>query len=302
MKLQPLRAPLRAPLRSPGYLYIFVAACLWGTNGTAQALAPDGARPLIIGTLRIAVGGLALLAVAVARRSLGGGKRWPLWPTLAAALSMAAYQLFFFAGVERTGVAIGTIVGIGSTPILAGPIGYLVRGERPGRRWAFATGLGILGCSLLILVGRSIQIDLLGIFLATCAGGSYAVFTAASKGLIEEHPPEAVMAVAFCLGALFVLPLLLTSDLGWLAQPRGYLVVLHLGVISAALAYTLFARGLRSVPVATAATLTLAEPLTAGLLGFLFLREPLTSSAALGVLLIFAGLVVLSTNPTYVAP
>jgi drug/metabolite transporter, DME family len=285
------------PLREPGYWYILIAACLWGTNGTAQALAPEGASPLVIGVLRITVGGLVLLAIAAMRRSLGGGKRWPLWPTLAAALSMAAYQLFFFAGVERTGVAIGTIVGIGSTPILAGPIGYLVRGERPDRRWAVATALGILGCSLLILVGRSIQIDLLGIFLATCAGGSYAVFTTASKGLIEEHPPEAVMAVAFCLGALFVLPLLFTGDLGWLVQPRGYLVIFHLGVVTAALGYTLFARGLRTVLVATAATLTLAEPLTAGLLGFIYLREPLTFSAALGILFIFAGLVVLSFSP-----
>jgi DME family drug/metabolite transporter len=82
---------------------------------------------------------------------------------------------------------------------------------------------------------------LLGIFLAVCAGGSYAVFTTVSKGLIEEHAPEAVMAVTFCLGACFVLPLLISADLHWLAQPAGFLVILHLGVITAALAYTLFA-------------------------------------------------------------
>jgi len=283
-------------MKNRGYWLVLMAACLWGTNGTVQALAPEGAQPLAIGALRIGLGGLALLAVAAVRGSLRDSKKWAFWPTLAAALSMAAYQLFFFAGVERTGVAVGTIVGIGSTPILAGPIGLIVRGERPSRRWFIATVLGILGCGLLILVGKSIQLDLLGIFLATLAGASYAVFATASKGLIEQHATEAVMAVTFCLGAIFVLPLLFIYDLSWLRQPGGALAVLHLGLVTAALGYLLFGCGLRLVPVATAATLTLAEPLTAGLLGVLVLREKLTLPALLGILLIFAGLVVLSTG------
>lgn len=286
-------------MRNRGYWFIFLAACLWGTNGTAQALAPKAAQPIIIGTLRIAVGGLTLLAIAGLRGKLRDGERWLFWPTLIGALSMAAYQLFFFAGVERTGVAVGTIVGIGSTPIFAGPIGYLVRGERPSRRWMAATLLGIAGSALLVIVGESIQLDVLGILLAACAGGSYAVFATASKSLLDKHAPEAVMAVTFSLGALFVLPLLLGAELSWLAEANGSLVVLHLGVVTAALAYILFAYGLRLVKVATAATLTLAEPLTAGLLGFFFLREALTLPALLGVLLIFAGLVVLSTEPAH---
>jgi DME family drug/metabolite transporter len=217
---------------------------------------------------------------------------------------MAAYQMFFFAGVARTGVAVGTIVGIGSTPILAGPIGFLVRGERPNRRWALATVMGIVGCTLLIAAGEKIHIDLLGIFLAICAGGSYAIFTTVSKGLLEEHAPETVMAVTFCLGACFVLPLLITANLHWLTQPAGFLVILHLGVITAGLGYTLFARGLRLVPVATAASLTLGEPLTAGLLGVLFLHEDLSILAGFGILLIFAGLVFLTTEKLqpYLAP
>ncbi len=292
-------------MKSRGYWLVLLAACLWGTNGTAQTLAPTGAQPIIIGTLRIALGGLTLLSIAAWRGALRDGKRWPFWPTLLGALSMAAYQMFFFAGVARTGVAIGTIVGIGSTPILAGPIGFLVRGERPSRCWVIATFLGIIGCVLLITAGEKIHIDLLGIFLAICAGGSYAVFTTVSKGLLDDHAPEAVMAVTFCLGALFVLPLLVTADLRWLSQPAGYLVILHLGVITAGFAYTLFARGLRLVPVATAASLTLGEPLTAGLLGVVFLHEALSALAVVGIGLIFIGLVILTSEklqPSFAPP
>ncbi len=287
---------MNGSMKYQGYWLVLLAACLWGTNGTAQALAPPGAQPIIIGTLRIAVGGLTLLAIAVIRGRLRDGKPWPFWPTISGAVSMAAYQLFFFAGVARAGVAVGTIVGIGSTPILAGLIGFIMRGEHPSRRWAIATLLGIIGCGLLVAVGEKINIDPLGIFLAICAGGSYAVFTTVSKGLIEIHSPESVMAVTFCLGACFVLPLLFPANLDWLKEPTGLLVVLHLGVITAGLAYTLFARGLRYVPVATAASLTLGEPLTAGILGVVLLHETLTVAGAFGILLIFAGLVVLVTE------
>jgi hypothetical protein len=51
------------------------------------------------------------------------------------------------------------------------------------------------------------------------------------------------MAVTFCLGAVFVLPLLFFYDLSWLKQPGGGLAVLHLGLVSAALGYLLFGRG-----------------------------------------------------------
>jgi DME family drug/metabolite transporter len=289
-------------MKNKGYWLVLMAACLWGTNGTAQALAPPGAQPIIIGTLRIILGGAALLAFAAWRKTLRDGRHWAILPTLIAAVSIAAYQIFFFAGVARTGVAVGTIVGIGSTPILAGPIGYLVRRERPSRYWAIATCLGIIGCALLIVAGEQIHINLLGIFLAICAGGSYAVFTTLSKGLIEEHAPEAVMAVTFSIGAVLVAPLLLTADLSWLAEASGMLIILHLGVITAAVGYTLYARGLRLIPVSTTATLTLAEPLTAGLLGVFFLHEPLTGSAFLGILLIFSGLVVLSAERVEPSP
>jgi DME family drug/metabolite transporter len=89
---------------------------------------------------------------------------------------------------------------------------------------------------------------------------------------------------------------LFTADLSWLAQPGGISVALHLGVVTVGVAYSLFARGLSLVPVAVAATLTLAEPLTAGLLGVLVLGEQLNLMAGMGILLIFAGLAWLSAG------
>jgi DME family drug/metabolite transporter len=287
-------------MNKPGTWFVILAAVLWGTTGTAQALAPDGAQPLAIGTLRLIVGGAALLATYLLGRKDSPRLPWfglPPGPVLLAAGCMAAYQVLFFAGVRLTGVAVGTIVGIGSSPVLAGLLGILFRGEKPGLRWLAATALAIGGCTLLALTGEDIHVDLLGMLLAIGAGGAYATFSLASKHMLETQPVEKVMAVVFSYGALLLSPLLFFQPVAWLGSLHGAGVILWLGLMATALAYTLFGQGLRRTPLATAVTLSLAEPLTAGMLGILLLGEPLTPLAGLGIALIFSGLLLTSVFP-----
>ncbi len=266
---------------------------LWGTTGTAQAFAPAGFDPLVIGTLRLLIGGLTLLTLALFRQELRNLHNLKLLPLLLAAVFTAGYQLCFFAGVAKTGVAIGTVVGIGSGPISGGLLGWIFRGEKLGRRWAIATLLAIGGCALLSLAGGEVSVDLLGIALAIGAGIFYAAFTLVLKGLLQDNSPIAVTAVVFCLGALLLSPLLLQADIDWLLQPRSIAVALHLGVAATALSYLLFAQGLKTVQVSTAVTLSLAEPMTAATLGILVLGEQLNLQAFSGILLIFLGLAAL---------
>ncbi len=280
---------------STGALLVLTASVLWGTTGTAQTLAPPGVSPIAVGTARMVFGGVALVLVALLKGGWRGGPRWPVLPTLLATAGVAGYQLLFFAGVARTGVAVGTIVGIGSSPILAGLLTWLIWRQWPGRRWLAATGLAILGCALLILAGGSgVRVDVLGMLLAMGAGLAYAVFTMASKVLLADRPVHVVTAVVFGLGVLLMLPLWLYLDMSWLAEPRGLLVGLHLGIVTMAVAYLLFTQGLRQVSAATAVSLTLAEPLTAGLLGIFVVGEQLAPIAWLGIGLLFAGLLVLT--------
>jgi len=284
------------PMRMRGEMLVLAAAVLWGTTGTAQALAPAGANPLVVGAARLTIGGIALLVIALARRAFSPGRPWPLLNTLFAALCIAAYQVTFFSGVHATGVAVGTIVGIGSAPLMAGALVWVVQKEKPTRRWTAATLLAVLGCTLLALSSGGVTFQALGILLALGAGASYALYTLASKRLLAYLPPDAVMALVFCLGAVLLSPIFLLFDLNWLAQPRGLAVALHLGLIATALAYVMFGRGLKNVPAASAVTLTLAEPLTAGLLGVLLLGEALAPLAWGGILLLIAG-IALITKP-----
>ena len=276
-----------------GVWFVLGAALLWGTTGTAQAFAPSGFDPMVIGALRLLVGGVALLGLALYRRELGRLRDWNWLPLFMAAVFTASYQLCFFAAVARTGVAVGTIVGIGSAPVIGGFLGRVFRGETLSRRWMIATSLAIAGCSLLSLSGGDIAIDPVGILLAVGAGAAYAAYTLMIKGLLEKHAPNAVMALVVCLGAILISPVLVNCELDWLLQPRSIGVVMHLGLATMALSYWLFARGLQAVQVSTAVTLSLAEPMTAATLGIVVLGEQLNIQAFTGISLIFAGLVVL---------
>jgi DME family drug/metabolite transporter len=285
---------MRATRDRAGAGLVLAAAALWGTTGTARALAPAGASPLSVGGVRVAVGAAALLAVACLRGGLRGGAPWPRGPVLAGALAVAGYQLAFFSAVARTGVAVGTMVAIGSAPVLAGLLAWLVRGERPARRWYAATALALAGGGLLAVAGQPVRVSAAGVALAAGAGGAYAVYAVAAKQLLARHGQVATMAVLFGAGALLLGPVVALHPLGWLARPRGWLVALHLGLVATAAAYVLFAAGLRRVSVATAATASLAEPLTAAALGVALLGERLTGAGLAGAAVLLAGLALLA--------
>jgi len=279
-------------------LLVLAAAVLWGTTGTAQALAPGSADPAAVGGVRVLIGGLALLMLARLRGGLGRPGSWLRLATALAAAGVAAYQICFFSGVARTGVALGTIVTIGSSPAFAGLLGLLARRERPEPGWGMATALTVAGAALLVLPGQEVGVDPRGVVLNLGAGAAYATFAVASKALMDAgRPPVAIMGLAFSGGALLLLPAVVTSDLTWLLQPRGMAVALHLGLVATALAYLVFGRGLQGTPVTTAATLSLAEPLTAASLGLLLLGERLTALGLAGAGLLFAGLVLLARPP-----
>ncbi len=273
---------------------MLLAALLWGTTGTARALAPSDAAPLAVGAVRIAIGGMLLVIIALVRGGLIG-PRWPVGPAAVAATAVAIYQLAFFEGVARVGVAVGTILAIGSAPAFAGALGWLVLRERPTTRWLVSTAIAVSGLVLLVLQSGTAITTPAAVVLPLIAGAGYAVYATASKRLLRAGDAVSVAAIGFGGGALLLIPVLLVADLRWLADPRGAAVAIELGVFATALAYILFNRALVRLPVSWGATLSLAEPLTASLLGVIVLGESLTPLQLTGAALVAAGLVALAT-------
>lgn len=285
-------------------LLVLLAAVCFGTTGTAQAFAPDDASPSAVGAARVVLGGLLLALVALGAHRTGPARVPPRHLALVGvgALGVAAYQPAFFTGVERTGVAVGTLVALGSAPVLTGVLEWVVLRRRPTRRWAVATALAAGGVAVLALgtsPGAGLDVsgraDVAGLLAALAAGAAYALYTLVSKRLLDAGwPAERVIGAVFGAAGVLLLPVLLASGTTWLGTPRGAAVAVFLAVVPTALAYVLFVRGLRRLPAADTATLTLAEPLTAGLLALVVLREPAGTGFWLGAVVLAAGLVLLS--------
>lgn len=288
----PQRAPDRAGVAR---LQVLAAAVCFGTTGTAQQLwRPEEASTLAVGAARIILGGALLLGLARGGTLAIIRAAWPL--LLLGGSGVAIYQTSFFAAVDQTGVAVGTVVAIGSGPAIAGLLSRVVNGERLTTRWAVATTLASVGVAGLALTsGEDASVDPAGVLLAVVAGAGYASYTVIAKRLLDRgHAPEQVMAATFGTGGLILVPVLLLSGTAWLAEPEGIGMVFYLAVVPTALAYALFARGLRRLGAGETATLVLAEPVTALFLGAVVLGERPGAGAIAGGVLILAGLLVLA--------
>lgn len=290
----------------PFVIAVLAAAVLFGTTGTAQALGPDGSTPLGVGAARLVLGGVALAAIGLGlglrarRRTAAGTSPRSSGRSLAlmtlTGVCLAAYQPLFFVGTERNGVAVGTVIALGSAPVLAGLLEWLLTRRRPTTAWIIATLVATAGVAVLALAGGTAAgADGLGVLGSLGAGASFAVIANAQRRLLSGGwdaftVTGAMGAVAAVCGAL-MLPF---TDLTWVGDPGGVAMVTWLGLATVGLAYALFTWGLGGVTAATAATLTLAEPLTATLLGVVVLGERLTAPAVVGLLVLGGGLVLLA--------
>lgn len=235
------------------------------------------------------VGGIALFIVAWLKGSYKEKITVDWKFMLVAAASVGFFQPLFFTGISLTGVAFGTVMAIGSAPVFSGIIERL-SGGKLSRKWMVATAISILGCIMLFSGQDPVSVNLLGTAAALMAGFAYALYVRTSQRVFETMSRDAANGLLYLIAGLILSPILIMSDLSWLASPAGALGVLHLGLVATALAYALFTRGLMHISAPTAVTLTLSEPLTAALLGTLLLGERLGFISIIGVVLLFFGL------------
>ncbi|AZC14527.1 EamA family transporter [Microbacterium sp. ABRD28] len=289
---------------------VLAAAVLFGTTGTSQALGPDDTTPLSIGVMRMVIGGtgLALLAGLLARRHARRrpadapptprpGFR-PLLLMAVTGICLALYQPLFFLGTERNGVAVGTVVALGSAPVMAGLLEWLLTRRLPSATWVVATGAATIGVVLLGAGGDAAGgggTDPAGLLGSLGAAATFAVIANVQRRLLDAGwDPFTVVGGMGASSALVALPALPFVDVSWLGEPAGLAMALWLGLGTISVAYVLFTWGLGGLTAATAATLTLGEPLTAAILGLTVLGERLSVLAVIGLVVLGIGLALLA--------
>ncbi|MER5477720.1 EamA family transporter [Streptomyces sp. NPDC002734] len=290
-----------------GAVCVLLASVLWGTTGTAATFAP-AVGPLAIGAVAMGLGGLLQALVAAPRiRRESADLRRHRGVVLLGALSVGAYPLAFYTSMHLAGVAVGTVVSIGSAPLASALVERVADGRRLTRRWTAAAALGLSGTVLLCAVqaagsgpGRagagSTGATVLGIGLGLAAGLTYALYSWAAHRLISRGVTSgAAMGAVFGLGGLLLMPVLLATGAPLLASWSNAAVGTYMALVPMFLGYVLFGRGLSHVPASTATTLSLLEPAVAALLAVLVVGERLPAPGWTGILLVVACLAVLTT-------
>ena len=279
-----------------GSLAVLMAATLWGTTGTAAAFAPE-VPAMAIGAAAMGGGGLlqALMAVRpMAKHRQGLRRHWLL--LLIGALAVAVYPLAFYGSMRLAGITVGTVVTIGSAPLLSALIEYLFDRQRLSLRWLAGAVLGVVGMALLAAAeshgatgGEAVGS---GMLLGLLAGLTYALYSwTARRLMLNGVAAKAAMGATFGGGALFLLPVLLFTGAPLLASSTNLAVGLYMALVPMFIGYLCFGYGLARIAASTAITLTLFEPVVAAALAVIIVGERLPLQGWLGIVLILLCLV-----------
>ncbi|WP_342527575.1 EamA family transporter [Chryseomicrobium sp. FSL W7-1435] len=283
------------------YILVLLGAILWGTTGTAQTFLPEDAHPFVVAAARSAIGGLTLLIPLLVMRKINF-KKWSWKETLLAALCIGLFQMLFFSSVKLTGVAIASVVAIGSAPVFSGLVEWFIFKQRPTRIWMLSTLFALVGCGFLFLNSGAVTVNPTGVFLSLGAGIVFAIYTMASKVLVAKQDAVSAVAMTFSVAAVFLSPFYVLNGAAWTVQPVNALILLYLGIGTTTLAYVFYTTGLKKIPSSSALTLSLAEPTTAAVLGVLVVGEVFTWNSWVGIILLLGSIVVLTVGARYPRP
>ncbi|MDX3228543.1 DMT family transporter [Streptomyces sp. ME19-01-6] len=292
------------PVRQ-GVLYVAIAATAWGTGGgvAAELYGVGGIGPISVSFWRFLTGLGLLLAAHLVRRSRRPKTAVSLRGTFArnkrralvAGFGLAVYQTAYFASVQQAGLTLATVVTLGSGPVLVTVGGRLLLNERAGAGGTAAVTSGVAGLVLLVggADGSTGPAPLLGIGYALLSAVGYAGVTLLGRASGRRNTGGAFEATVtgFAVGTVCLLPMALLEglmpDMERTARTLGLIV--YLGAVPTALAYTLFFTGLGVVRATTASVVALVEPLAAAVIGMLVFHERLNAAVFVGGgLLLFA--------------
>lgn len=288
-----------------GVTAIIVASTIWGTTGTAATFAPEvGAAA--IGAAAMGLGGLAQAAIAwrgliASRKALAD--QWRV--LLVGAVCVAIYPLAFYGSMRMAGVTIGTVISLGSAPLLSAGIEYRQSGFRPSLRWLAGAIIGIVGMVLLSMSedggGHTASAEgstLMGALVGLVAGFTYALYSSCARQLMQGGiSSTTAMGATFGIGGLLLMPVLLATGGPFLASWNNAAVGLYMAFVPMFLGYVCFGYGLSRVETSVATTITLFEPVVAAFFAVVIVGERLSALGWFGVLLVVICLVCI-TIPT----
>ena len=264
-----------------------LAPITWGTTYVVatEFLPPD--HPLLVAALRsLPIGVLATVGL----RKLPTGVWW--WRILIlGCLNIGFFQAFLFIAAYRLPGGVAATAGA-IQPLLVGLFSWLILSEKPSKLSILAAIAGLIGVGLLVL-GPSARLD--SISITAALGG--AVMMGLGTVLVKRWKPPVSLLVftawQLAVGGMVLLPVALVIEGPFTQLSRTNLWgFIYLGLIGTGLAYTLWFRGIDKLKATAVSYLGLLSPVTASIVGYVFLQQTFTSVQLIGVAIILMSVLI----------
>lgn len=264
-------------MQSRDLILTALAPMIWGSSYIVTTTLLPGQSPLLVALLRALPAGLLLMLMV---RQLPPLNWVPRLLVLGALNFSIFWSLLFVAAYRLPGGVAATLGAV--QPLVVVFLSALML-KTPVRTAAvLAAGLSILGVALLVLT-PSAQLDGIGVF----AGLAGAMAMAAGVVLSRKwQPPVSLLtftAWQLTAGGLLLIPVTLWS-LPALPQlsAENLLGLAYMSLIGGAATYVLWFRGIARLEPSVVSLLGVLSPLSAVVLGWVFLGEVLTAKQAIG--------------------
>ncbi|WP_058304112.1 DMT family transporter [Gorillibacterium timonense] len=290
--------------KAKGILLVLTAASLWGISGSvAQYLFEQHhLRPEWLVDVRLLVAGLAMLLIVSVRSP---GRIWRIWASpkdvlellLFSLLGMLAVQYTYFAAIRHANAATATVLQY-LAPALICCYLALRRRTMPTARELTAVALSFAGTLLLATHGRigSLSMTPAALIWGIVSAIALAFYTLQPIRLLREWGSGTVVGWGMLLGGIalsFVQPPWRFSGDWNLSSGLGVGFIILFGTL---IAFFCYMESLNILDASETSVLACLEPLTAALLGVLWLGSAFGPIDWLGALCIIGTVVLLSLS------
>lgn len=262
-----------------------LAPLIWGSTYlvTTEFLPPD--RPFTAALIRVLPAGLLLLLWT---RKMPKRDEWAT-VLLLGFLNIGFFQAMLFVAAYRLPGGLAAVLSSTQTLMVLVFTWLIGKTMPPKAAWAWSAA-GVAGIALLVL-SPSARYDAAGVAAALMGAAAMALGVYLSKHRKTSLPVLAFTGWQLLIGGVFLLPVALLAE-----PPLPHLTVAHIGgylylcLFGAVLAYVLFFNGIAKLSPAAVSSLGLLSPVSAFVLGWLFLGQGMDGKSLAGFALVLASI------------
>ena len=165
--------------------------------------------------------------------------------------------------------------------------------EPVGRKKITALIISFWGCVFMTGVLTGGQVTGKGILLGLGSGLGYSLYTVIGMAALKKYKVYTVITYTFIISSIALMPIGVKGGLP-VGNAVGFIILM--GLISTFVPYLLYTKGLEFLEAGKASIMAFFEPVMATVIGVFIFREYLTLANLLGIILIFASIVLLNNK------